>query len=135
MQKTCHYAIDLNMRLMWLKEKIQKKRTNLIEPVKKTKKWTKKSKEEKLKPPALPVKSLIVGELISLPKETTIIEKLNRPRKNQSISYQENNLQNILQKCSKFITNCWIKIYVKQVRSQWIIKNLLYNYFAYKCEL
>lgn len=46
MQKTCHYAIDLNMRLMWLKEKIQKKRTNLIEPVKKTKKETKKSKEE-----------------------------------------------------------------------------------------
>lgn len=106
MQKTCHYAIDLNMRLMWLKEKIQKKRTNLIEPVKNIKKETKKSKEEKLKPPALPVKSLIVGELISLPKETTIIEKLNRPRKNQSISYQENNLQNILQKCSKFITNC-----------------------------
>ena len=52
------------------------------------------------------MKSLIVGELISLPKETTIIEKLNRPRKNQSISYQENNLQNKLQKCSKFITNC-----------------------------
>ena len=55
------------------------------------------------------MKSPIVGELISLPKETTIIEKLNKPRKNQSISYQENNLQNILQKCSKLSLTAELK--------------------------
>lgn len=38
MQKTCHYAIDLNMRLMWLKKKNPKKENQSNRTSKKTQK-------------------------------------------------------------------------------------------------